>query len=240
MRVGAAFRITRIKRDWRQVDVAVRARVSRALVSLIERGHLDHVSLRVLRRVAAVLEIRVDLVARARSGDLDRLLNADHSAFHEEISRFLDGLPEWIHAPEVSFSIYGERGVIDILAFHPPTGSLLIVELKTELVDVNDLLATMDRRRRLGRIIANERGWQASTVSVWVVLTEAKRARSRVRSHEATLRSAFPADGHAMRTWLRSPRGPIAALSFWSSATAPSTRRRVTVRKAPNRGCSPA
>jgi hypothetical protein len=34
----------------------------------------------------------------------------------------------------VSFSIFGERGLIDILAFHQPTGMLLIIELKTELM----------------------------------------------------------------------------------------------------------
>lgn len=35
--------------------------------------------------------------------------------------------------PEVSFSIYGQRGVIDILAWHAATRSLLVIELKTEM-----------------------------------------------------------------------------------------------------------
>ena len=43
-------------------------------------------------------------------------------------------------APEVSFSIYGERGVIDILAWHPGRRALLIIELKTDIVDVNELV----------------------------------------------------------------------------------------------------
>jgi transcriptional regulator with XRE-family HTH domain len=38
IRVGAAFRAVRIRRGWRQQDVADRAGVSRALISLIERG----------------------------------------------------------------------------------------------------------------------------------------------------------------------------------------------------------
>ena len=33
--------------------------------------------------------------------------------------------------PEVSFSIYGERGVIDMLLWHPARRALLVVELKT-------------------------------------------------------------------------------------------------------------
>ena len=91
----------------RQADVAVRAGVSRSFVSLIERGHLDRVSLATLRRVAAVLDIRIDLIARWRGGELDRLLNAGHSAVHESVARFFLGLPDWMLAPEVTFAIWG-------------------------------------------------------------------------------------------------------------------------------------
>ncbi|MEA2632936.1 MAG: hypothetical protein QOE66_3155, partial [Chloroflexota bacterium] len=72
---------------------------------------------------------------------------------------FRDQLPGWILAPEVSFAIYGERRVIDILAWHPGRRALLLIELKTELVDMNELLGTLDRKRRLARRIAQERGW---------------------------------------------------------------------------------
>jgi len=33
----------------------------------------------------------------------------------------------WQPAPEVSFAYFGERGVIDILAFHHPTRRLLVI-----------------------------------------------------------------------------------------------------------------
>ncbi len=216
-RVGTAFRAIRIKRGWRQVDVATRAGVSRALVSMLERGHVDRVTVHVVRRVAQTLGIRLDLSVRWRGGDLDRLLNAGHAALHEELARYLGTLPDWLQAPEVSFSIYGERGVIDILAFHPPTGSLLVIELKTELADLEDLLAAMDRRMRLAGTVARERGWEARTVSCWVAIAEGDANRRRVERHKATLRSAFPANGHEMRTWLRTPAGRIAALSFWAN-----------------------
>lgn len=63
-RLGRAFRAVRVRRRLRQRDVATAADVSASLVSLVERGHLELVSIRKLRRVASVLEIRVDLVAR--------------------------------------------------------------------------------------------------------------------------------------------------------------------------------
>lgn len=217
-RVGAAFRAIRIRRRWTQLELAERCDVSAGLISLIERGHLDKVSVRVLRRVAAALELTIQLNVRSRGGDVDRLLNAGHAALHEELALHLDSLPGWVHAHEVSFAIYGERGVIDILAFHAPTRSLLVIELKTELVSFEDLLMTMDVRLQLAERIARERDWQPSTVSGWVVVAESRPNRKRAGRHMATLRSAFSSDGRRMRAWLQRPVGAIRALSFWSNS----------------------
>ncbi len=87
--------------------------------------------------------------ARWRGGELDRLLNARHSAMHELVAGRFAQLPGWQIVPEASFSIYGERGAVDVLGWHAARGMLLVVELKTEIVDVQDLLASVDRKRRL-------------------------------------------------------------------------------------------
>ena len=117
LRFGSVVRSVRIKRGWRQADLAALAGLSASTISRIERGHLDRLSLAVIRKVAAGLEIRVELNGRWRSGDLDRLVNAKHSALHEQVARmFRRDLPDWVFEPEVSFAIYGERGIIDILA----------------------------------------------------------------------------------------------------------------------------
>jgi transcriptional regulator with XRE-family HTH domain len=230
-RVGAAFRAVRIRRGWRQQDVAERARLSGSLISLVERGHLDLLPVSALRRIAGVLDIRVELKATMRSGDIDRILNAGHAYLHEELARHLDSLPGWIHAPEVSFAIYGERGVIDILAFHEPTGSLLVIELKTELVSLEDLLTTMDVRMRHAAAIARDRGWHAKTVSGWIVLADTRPNRRRAGQHSATLRSAFAADGRRMRGWLRSPVGAVRALSFWPNSSRSGVNQTAALRR---------
>src|SRR4051794_29121582 len=113
--VGASFRAVRLRRRMRQSDVAAASGVSRSFVSLIERGHVERASLETLQRVADVLEIRLNLTASWRGGDLERLLNADHSALHESVAEWLSSATGWEFAQEVSFNIYGERGVIDIL-----------------------------------------------------------------------------------------------------------------------------
>ncbi len=230
-RVGAAFRAVRLRRGWRQADVAHRARVSPGVVSLIERGHLDRVSVPAFRRVAAALEIRAEISLSLPHGEIERLLAAGHAALHESLARYLTGLPGWVHAPEVSFAVYGERGIIDILAFHPGTGSLLVIELKTELVSLENLLGTMDIRMRHAAQIARERGWHPKTVSAWIVFADSATNHRRVKSHDHALRAAFPADGRTMRRWLRRPSGSIRALSFWANDSVTTANRVVAGRR---------
>jgi transcriptional regulator with XRE-family HTH domain len=95
LRFGAAIRAARVRRGWRQVDLAIRAGVSDSLVSRIERGHLEGIQLSTLRAVAAALEVRVELLSRSRSADLDRLMNARHTALTEAMKGWLRTFPGW-------------------------------------------------------------------------------------------------------------------------------------------------
>jgi transcriptional regulator with XRE-family HTH domain len=219
-RLGAAFRLVRIRRRWRQQDVAGRAGLSRGVVSMLERGHVDQVTVGTLRAVALALDIRVDLVPRWRAGELDRLLNAAHSALHESIARFFGTLDGWEFVPEVSFSIWGERGVIDILAWHAATRTLLVIELKTDIADVNALVGGVDRKVRLAAQVARERGWDPLTVSSWVIVTDDKTNQRRIRAHRSMLRAAFPHDGRTTHAWLRRPTGAVRGLSMWTAGSA--------------------
>jgi transcriptional regulator with XRE-family HTH domain len=233
-RFGSRFRAVRVKQRWRQQDVAERAGVHRTVISNIERGRLDAVSVRTILTVARALGIEVSLTARWHGGDLDRLVNSRHAALHESIARWFSGaLPDWVLEPEVSFSIYGERGVIDILAWNPGHRALLIIELKTDIVDVNRLMGSMDQRRRLARQIARDRGWDPITVSTWVIVAGGRTNRARLASFRTALRNAFPVDGRSIAGWLRRPAVAIGALSLWErQSVGPelAARRRVTRR----------
>lgn len=171
-RIGAVVREVRRRRGLRQRDLAEAAGVSRATVSLVERGHIASLSLDTLRRISAAVDVRIDLVGRWRGGDLDRLLSRRHSLLAESFAAWVSRMPGWIVEPEVSFAIYGERGIIDQLAWHAEAAHLLLIEFKTELVDINELLGTVDRKRRLIRQIAADRGWQPQHLSVWLIVTD--------------------------------------------------------------------
>jgi transcriptional regulator with XRE-family HTH domain len=236
---GAAIRALRLRRRWRQEDLATAARCSRSAVSRIERGHLDAVGLGTTRRIAGALDARAVFDLRWRGGELARLLDQRHAAMQDLLAGRLRRLAGWQFVAEASYAVYGERGSVDLLAWHAGLQSVLVIELKSELLDLQDLLATLDRKRRLAPVIARQRGWSPRVVSTWVILEESHGNRRRVATHRAVLRHAFPADARVMTRWLARPEGAVAGLSFLTIARATNAKRPVAPlrRVAPRRAC---
>lgn len=90
------------------------------------------------------------------------MLNAKHAALAESTAAFLLEQPGWEIRAEVSFSIDGERGVVDFVAWHAATRTVLMIELKTDIVDVGETIATFDRKCRLAGRIAASLGCRSS------------------------------------------------------------------------------
>jgi transcriptional regulator with XRE-family HTH domain len=239
VRFGAALRATRIRRGLRQVDIAQAAGVSPTTVGRVERGLGDGLPLDRIRAIARVLEIRVELLPRSRAADLDRTLNTRHAALAEAVIEWLGRYPGWEVRPELSFSWYGERGVVDIAAWHATSRTLLLIELKTELVDVGELLGTVDRRRRLASKIVAEFGWAPMLVGSLVVFGDSDTNRRRVAGHAATFEAALPDRIVRTRRWLAKPDGQLRGLMFFANrlprtvSAAFATARRVRPAKLP-------
>ena len=236
--VGRLFRELRIRLGWPQAEVAVRAGVSRPAYSEIEHGHLEMVPLGKLRRIAAVLEVRLRLVPSWRGAAVDIVMSSRHAGMAEGVTRLLM-TAGWEVKPEVSFNWYGERGVVDLVAWHAATRTVLLIELKTELADVNDLLAVTDRRRRLAAAIVEPFGWKPAGVAQWVAIADSRTNQRRLAAHRSLLRAAFPLDGRAIAGFLAQPGrlgGRLAALSFLPDVSGSSARQgsapRLRVRRA--------
>jgi hypothetical protein len=188
-------------------------------------------SLRVIRSVGRVLEVRVELAPWSRHGDLARFATADHAALVEIIIRELVALG-WEARAEVSFSEYGERGFVDILAWHASTRTLLVIEVKTRIVDVGETAGVLDRKRRLAPRIAAGLGWDAGHIANALIVRAGRTNERRVGDLRATLAGSLPSGTRAFRAWLRHPKGVIGAVAFWPVAIPPNSRRRAARRPA--------
>lgn len=215
-RVGRIVRALRRRLGWRQVDLARAAGYSQTMVSLTERGRLEQVPLRAVRRMIAALDATLVVEVRWRAGALDRLLDDDHAKLLARVAEVLRAAG-WLVEIEVTYSVYGERGSYDILAFHPVTGALLVVEIKTDLASAEATLRKLDEKARLATKVAHERfGWPAADVSRLLVMPELSTLRRRVAHHDALFERVLPARGTDVRRWLQSPNGGIGGLWFLS------------------------
>jgi HTH-type transcriptional regulator / antitoxin HipB len=230
MQVGRVMRAVRMSLGLRQLDVAARAGVSQQLVSVAERGRLDQLSLRALRRIAHALEVRLQLGPTWRGGQLARLLDAAHAHVVETVAALLR-LNGWTVLVEYTFNHFGERGSVDLVGWHPAHHALALIEVKSRIVDQQDLHASMGRKRRIvPTLLTRERGWRADTVGELLVVADTRAARTVVRNHAATFDARLPARSIEARAWIRKPLQPIAACWF----LAPTSRRGDNQKLAPS------
>ena len=161
-----------------------------------------------LRRVAESLDAALDVRLRWNGEGLERLLDQAHAGLVEQVVVRLRAAG-WVTDVEVSFSIRGERGSIDVFGFHEKTGSSLVTEVKSVVPDSQATLAGIDRKARLAFEIARARGWDCRGVARLLVVGDSTTSRRRIDALAATYRTAFPLAGRAVAKWLRKPDVPI-------------------------------
>jgi transcriptional regulator with XRE-family HTH domain len=222
--LGRVVRALRRRRGWRQEDAALRARIHRSTWSLLERGHVDHLTLSMVRRCLAALEVKLDLQPRWRGAELDRLLDEEHAtlqaAWKERLERW-----GWMVVAEASFNHYGDRGRIDLLAWHLQAHCLAVIEIKSVVADAQGLLGPLDVKVRVAPRVALAMGWPRSPVAVPVlVVRNGTTARDRI-ARLAPLFTRFARRGRAGVSWLRRPVAGCSGVLIFSDLRGANSRR---------------
>lgn len=202
----------------RQRDVAARVGVSQQHVSDLERGQLGGMTLDGVADLFKVLDARVTLTVHWRGGQLDRLLDEVHAAVVGAACRELQA-KGWEVVPELTYAVYREQGSIDVLAWHRSTRIALVVEVKTEITSLEELLRRHDAKVRLAPSLCRDRfGAAPSATARLLVVGESPTNRRRVAALDTVLRAAYPARGADVRQWLTRPGGAISGLAFSRTA----------------------
>jgi len=223
-RFGRSVRELRQRRHWRQSDLGDRIGVSRSVIGRIERGVVANVPYGRLLAVADALDGRLDLDFRWRGEALDRLVDERHTAIVDELVGLFRSA-RWDVAVEVTFSIYGERGSIDVFAFHPIQHVVAVNEVKASVGEAGNTVLGVDRKSRLAPQLARGRGWPCRCVARFLVVADGSTSRDRIARHADTFRTAFPAGGRECLAWIRDPVGePPSGILF----LAPRNGRRVS------------
>lgn len=213
--VARTLRAIRRRKGWSQAKVAAQLNISQSELSRRERGDLDDCSVAEVQRWGASLGAHVSVEVRV---DGERpLMDARHARLQEWIVGVLRR-HGWTVMVEHSFNHYGDRGRIDVLAHHPVGHVLLVVEVKTRVVDVGDTVGRLDVKRRVAPIIAGEQGWQTTATVPMLLVLEHRTNRRRIADH-ATVFASFSLRARAASAWLRSPIGtaPSGVMLFAAS-----------------------
>ena len=231
-RLGLVLRALRLRLGWRQADLARKARVSQSTASRAERGHLGSLSVDTARRLFAAVDARAEMDVRWRGGEVDRLIDQDHAALVAKAGGLVAGWG-WTVLTEVTFSVYGERGSIDLLAVREAGRVAAIFEMKATLASWEETQRRFDVKvRLLPRILFERAGWRPAVVGRFLVFEEDVTSRRRIGRLRGLVDQPFPASSREVRAWLRNPRGQAAGVWFLS-VSHPRTASRMRRPKRP-------
>jgi transcriptional regulator with XRE-family HTH domain len=226
------MRAVRLHRRETQVSVARKAGLSQSVYSRAENGHLAGMTVGSLDRIAAALGASISIELRYLGGLGDRLVDAAHAALVEFVVDHLRR-HDWSVELEFSFSVYGERGAVDVLAWHAGTRTLLIVEVKSRFTDLQAMFMSMARKLRLVPDLARSRlGWDARHVARVVVAYGTAENRTIFERHRSTFAATLPARAAEIRRWICAPDAPIAGIWLVSGSV---LRPRSSVRSSERR-----
>lgn len=190
--IGADVRRLRAEVGWTQRELADRARVSQGWISLVERGHAGGLSIagaeRIIEAIGARLVVTVDA---PYLGDRVRQRDPAHVRMSAYVGDRMHSLG-WLVSAEVEVGGDRSRGWIDLLAFHPGSGVVLVIELKTEIHDLGRIERSLDWYAREAWAAARRCGWRPRTIASCLLLLLTEASDARAQANRAALDAGFP------------------------------------------------
>ncbi len=216
-------RETRTLLDITQQALADAAGVSRSTIAMIEAGQANS-SLDVVMRIGDALGVDIEVVGRPPFVLGTRVGDAVHARCSGYVDRRMRA-DRWLTAREVEVVGQRSHGWIDLLAFDPHTGALLIIEVKTRIDDIGALERQVAWYERSAIPVARDLGWVPQTVTSWLVLLASDEVDDALRAYRDVLQLAFPRRAGEMRLDLVQP-ARLATSARGLALIDPTSRRR--------------
>jgi transcriptional regulator with XRE-family HTH domain len=196
--VGAAIASLRVTIGWTQAGLGTRVGKSQSWVCRVERGVVVNLTIETAERLLAAMGARLVITVDVPFlGDRQRQREPAHARCSAHVATRLrkDG---WEVATEVEIGGDRSRGWIDVLAYHPVTGWLLVIEIKTEIHDLGAIERSLGWYEREAISVARRLGWRP-THSVGCLLLLATGANdARVSANREPIGVGFPVRAHEL------------------------------------------
>lgn len=205
-RLGRLVRDVRVALGWSQRALGRRVGRSQAWLSRAERGLVPDMSAARAERILAVMGARLIMEVEApHLADRRRQREPAHSQTSGPVAMRLRKCG-WLAETEVEIGDGRRRGWIRVLAWHPLTGLLLVIEVKTDIHDLGAIQRTLASYERGAWTAARRFGWRprATHGSLLAPVDRGQRPRGDRERRGAQRRLPAGSDG----SWLDHRDGP--------------------------------
>lgn len=199
--IADTVRTSRLRLGWSQRELSRRSGVSQSQISqisLIEHAQHADVRMSVIDRLFSIMGLRywlridVGVAGSARQTDLAHA----RCVIHAERRLKAAG---WLVEREVEIGGDRSRGWIDLLAFDPTSGSLLVIEVKTEVRDVGAVERTMNWYRREAWAAARRFGWRPRLVGSALLILQTAANDRLISANRDVFASSLPIRAETLR-----------------------------------------
>ena len=180
-----------------QQTLADLAGVTRGYIANIELGRANP-TLDCTMAIARALGLELELVVRSPITSDDR---RQRDLVHARCSGYVDRRLRshgWETAREVEVVHGRSHGWIDLLAFEPTSGTLLVIEIKTWLDDVGAIERQLAWYERSGWGIAQSLGWHPRRSLSWLLVLATEEVDASLRATRSLIDRSFPRRAGAM------------------------------------------
>lgn len=185
---------------WSQRELSRRSGVPQSMISRIERARLTDPPLATIAVLIAAMggHLRIEVDPPILAGRRQQLDPA-HSRMSGFIARRLEAIG-WRVATEVEIGGNRSRGWIDLLAFDPTSGLVLVIEVKTEIHDLGRIDRTLGWYEREAWAAARRLGWRPRSVIGCLMLLMTQQNDGTVRENRESLQRLFPVRAGVLST----------------------------------------
>jgi transcriptional regulator with XRE-family HTH domain len=191
-------RETRVLLDITQEQLSASVGISRSHLAEIETARVNP-TLDVVTRIGDALGLELQLLARQPRVTDPRATGLVHSRCSGYVGRRMGGFG-WSVRREVEIVHGNSHGWIDLLAYHPVTRMLVIVEIKTRLEDLGLIERQLAWYERAAFDVATRFEWHPTRVASWLLMLASEEVEGAMRREREAIRIAFPVRAREMRS----------------------------------------
>lgn len=217
---------SRRRLGWTQRELARRSGVSQSMVSRLENQLLGKTAVRAALRALEAMggEARVGITAPVVvTGSRQR--DAAHATCVAYVHRRLVRAG-WQVCQEVEVINGRTHGWIDLLAFHPSSRMLLVIEVKTELHDLGQLQRSLGWYVREAPRAGWRLGWPARRVVGCVLMLATDENERRLQANRSALSQAFSLRYGSLMAMVDAPGSRPVASGLGIAMINPASSRR--------------